>query len=40
MRFIFSGTTTAPSQVLVPAKALDPIRTAFLLPEIANEALS
>ena len=37
---VFSGGTTAPSQVLVPANALEPIRTAFLLPEVANEALS
>jgi ABC-type Fe3+ transport system substrate-binding protein len=36
---VFSGGTTSPSQVLVPANALDPIRTAFLLPEVANEAL-
>jgi len=36
---VFSGGTTSPSQVLVPANALDPIRTAFILPEVINETL-
>jgi iron(III) transport system substrate-binding protein len=36
---VFSGGTTSPSQVLVPAKALDPIRSAFILPEVGDESL-
>src|SRR6266508_240448 len=31
---VFSGGTTTPSQVLLPAMALEPIRQAFLLPEV------
>jgi iron(III) transport system substrate-binding protein len=36
---VFNGGTTSPSQVLVPAKALDPIRPAMILPEVADESL-
>jgi len=36
---VFSGGTTTPSQVLAPANVLEPIRSAFILPEVANEAL-
>jgi iron(III) transport system substrate-binding protein len=36
---VFSGGTTTPSQVLAPAKVLEPIRSAFILPEVGDEAL-
>jgi iron(III) transport system substrate-binding protein len=36
---VFNGGTTSPTQVLLPAKALDPIRSAFILPEVADESL-
>lgn len=36
---VLSGGTTTPSQVLVPALALEPIRQAFLLPEVIDESL-
>lgn len=36
---VFSGGTTSPTQLLVPAKVLDPIRSAFILPEVADESL-
>jgi len=36
---VFSGGTTTPSQVLLPAKALEPIRSAFILPEVSDESL-
>jgi iron(III) transport system substrate-binding protein len=35
---VFIGGSTSPTQVLVPAKALDPIRPALILPEVANES--
>src|SRR5437870_8633432 len=35
---IFSGGSTSPTQVLVPAKALDPIRPALILSEVGNES--
>ena len=36
---VFNGGTTSPSQVLVPAKALDPIRSALILPEVTDGSL-
>ena len=36
---VFNGGTTSPTQVLVPARALDPIRPALLLPEVTDESL-
>jgi iron(III) transport system substrate-binding protein len=36
---VFSGGTTTPSQVLLPAKALEPIRSAFILPEVNDATL-
>jgi ABC-type glycerol-3-phosphate transport system substrate-binding protein len=36
---VFSGGTTTPSQVLLPAMALEPIRQAFILPEVIDESL-
>ena len=36
---VFSGGTTTPSQVLLPAKTLEPIRSAFILPEVSDESL-
>jgi len=36
---VFSGGTTSTTQLLVPAKALEPIRGAFILPEMADESL-
>ena len=36
---VFTGGTTSPTQLLVPAKVLDPIRSAFLLPEVADASL-
>jgi iron(III) transport system substrate-binding protein len=35
---VFSGGSTSPTQVLVPAKALDPMRPALILPEVADES--
>ena len=35
---VFIGGSTSPTQVLVPAKALDPIRPALILPEVVNES--
>ena len=35
---VFSGGSTSPTQVLLPAKALDPIRPALILPEVVNES--
>jgi iron(III) transport system substrate-binding protein len=36
---VFNGGTTSPTQVLLPAKALDPVRSAFILPEVMDESL-
>ncbi len=36
---VFSGGTTTPSQVLVPAAALDPVQQAFILPEVIDQSL-
>jgi len=36
---VFSGGTTTPAQVLIPAQALEPIRSAFILPEVVDESL-
>lgn len=36
---VFSGGTTTPSQVLLPAMALEPIRQAFILPEVIDASL-
>lgn len=35
---VFSGGTTSPTQLLVPAKVLEPIRNAFILPEVSDES--
>ena len=35
---VFSGGSTSPTQVLLPAKALDTIRPALLVPEVTNES--
>jgi iron(III) transport system substrate-binding protein len=36
---VFTGGTTSPTQLLIPAKALEPIRSVFVLPEVADESL-
>jgi len=36
---VFSGGSTSPSQLLAPAKVLDPIRSAMILPEVIDESL-
>ncbi|HEY3304365.1 MAG TPA: hypothetical protein VGL70_12590 [Candidatus Binatia bacterium] len=36
---LFIGGTTTPVEVLMPAKALDPIRPSLILPEVADESL-
>lgn len=36
---IFIGGTTTPVEVLIPAKALDPVRSHMILPEVADESL-
>jgi iron(III) transport system substrate-binding protein len=36
---VFSGGTTSPTELLVPAKVLEPIRSAFILPEVGDESL-
>lgn len=35
---LYIGGTTTPVEVLIPAKALDPIRPALILPEVADES--
>ena len=35
---VFNGGSTSPTQVLVPANALDPIRPALILPEVTDES--
>jgi iron(III) transport system substrate-binding protein len=36
---LFIGGTTTPVEVLMPAKALDPVRPSLILPEVADESL-
>lgn len=36
---VFSGGSTSPTQLLAPAKVLDPIRSAMILPEVIDESL-
>ena len=36
---VFTGGTTSPTLVLVPANAVDPIRPALILPEVSDESL-
>lgn len=36
---VFSGGSTSPTQLLVPAKVLEPIRSAMILPEVMDESL-